>query len=75
MHYYLNTKRQNSNSGSNCEIHKYFCEYCHPYSSNFLDLGYLPTDKDALLKTKIIKKDLSAYIDGCKYCCPLIHKK
>lgn len=66
MRYYVNKQAQ---ANGDHEVHKETCWYL-PAPHNRLDLGNCDSDQEALGKA------LRYYpkADGCKYCCPSIHK-
>ena len=72
INYYLNL---NAQSNGDHEIHKESCPYYYIYKNgnNFEYLGSYSNDYDALRHAKIKHPNLE--IDGCAYCCSLIHKK
>ena len=75
-HYYLNKNKQPEYAGGNYELHKEICVYYynHNAGNNFDYVGYFDSDKKALVTSKIKFPDKASKIDGCKYCCPSIHK-
>ena len=76
MIYALNTKQQELYLGGNFELHKSSCSY-YINSNNkfsFYEIGPFSNDYEALAYAKKLFPDKAQKIDGCKYCCPEIHK-
>ena len=71
VNYYLNL---NAQSNGDHEIHKVPCYYYYRYKSgfNFELLGAFQSEVDAANYAKRRHPDFK--IDGCSYCCPIIHK-
>lgn len=70
MEYYLGLVTDNPNH--NYEVHKEKCSEL-PSATNREYLGMYWSDKEALRAAK--SKHPSWRIDGCKICCPAIHKE
>lgn len=66
-HYYVNRNQQPTGEH---EVHKENCPYA-PHPSNRIDLGWCSSDFEALAKAR--KYYLN--VDGCRYCCPSIHRR
>lgn len=52
------------------EIHEVNC-YFAPHLSNRIDLGWCSSDFEAFQKAKSYYSN----VDGCRCCCPAIHKR
>lgn len=67
MRYLVNKEAQ---PNGDHEVHKDNGGWCLPALHNRIDLGYCSDDYEALRKAKLYFPSA----DGCKYCCPCIHK-
>ena len=74
--YYLNENLQPSYNGGNYEIHREICPYYYKYTSggNFICLGTFYSEIDALNAARRQFPQVANKIDGCAYCCSIIHK-
>lgn len=68
MRYYIN--RNTSDHGEH-ELHKETCSYL-PDADNRILIGSFNSDSEALNVAKVLKS--TWLIDGCKWCCPSIHR-
>lgn len=76
MKYYLNISKQPDTNGGDYELHKSNCEfYKCSNKDNFIYAGYFVNEHLALALTKIRYFKYAKHIDGCRHCCPNIHKK
>jgi hypothetical protein len=73
--YFLNINEQNSNAGSNYELHKSSCPYCDTLNPNFISIGNYYTDEEALIMAKYKNPKIADKIDGCAKCCPSINEE
>lgn len=76
MKYYLNINKHPEVNGDNYELHKATCEfYQGGNKKNFICVGRFVNDYLALMYTRTRYFKYAKQIDGCRHCCPKIHKQ